>query len=112
MKIGRRIKKVFGYVNEVDFVRFIETQDHIVALIASYDVKITHKQVNAVLNNYDLGHWTFIESRTEPVQVAYKFRNSGRVSGFNTMISVYRIDKKKAMKALEKKETELLEKKV
>lgn len=100
MKIGKRIKKVFGYVNDVDFVQFVEAKEHIIAIITSYEDRITHKQVNAVLNTYALGHWTFIESRMKTARSTYKFRNNNHVVDMNAMVSVYRVDKDTALQKL------------
>jgi hypothetical protein len=100
MKIGKRIKKNFGNVNEVGTVWFVETEEHVVMMITSYDKRITHKQVNAVLNNYPLGHWIFIESRVEPGKTNYRFRNIERVLDFDVMVSVYRVDKDVALQKL------------
>lgn len=100
MKIGRRIKRVFGHVNEVDFVWFAETEEHVVVIITSYDGRITHKEVNAVLNNYNLGHWTFIESRVEPVDSYYAFSERDIALGHIRMVSVYRVDKDAALQML------------
>lgn len=100
MKIGKQIKKVFGYVNEVDFVQFVEMKEHIIAIITSYDGNITHKQVNAVLNNYSLGHWIFIESRVEPADIDYNFNKRNVALGYIKMVSVYRVDKDTALQKL------------
>lgn len=100
MKIGKRIKKVFGNVNEVGTVWFVEGEEHVVMLITSYDKRITHKQVNAVLNNYPLGHWIFIESRIEPGRMNYRFRNSKQVLDFDVIVSIYRVDKDIALQKL------------
>lgn len=100
MKIGKRIKKVFGRVDEVDFVHFAETKEHVIAIITSYDEKITHKQVNAVLNKYPLGHWIFIESRMGVTNFRHMFRNKMNVIDMPAMVSVYRVDKEIALRSL------------
>ena len=109
MKIGKRIKKLYGHPDEVDFVRFAETPEHIVMLMVSYDAKITHKQVNAVLNKYPLGHWVFVESRLEPnVGPCFRLKYRDRVTLFqdkNCMVSIYRVNKKEAIKVLEFKKS-------
>ena len=100
MNIGKRIKKVFGRVDEVDFVHFAETEEHIIVIITSYEDGITHKQVNAVLNKYPLGHWTFIESRMGVTKFRHMFRNNKNVIDMSAMVSVYRVDKEVALRSL------------
>ena len=100
MKIGKRIKKVFGRVNEVDFVHFAETEEHIIVIITAYEDRITHKQVNAVLNKYPLGHWTFIESRMGMTKFRRMFRNKLHIVDTSAMMSVYRVDKDVALQRL------------
>lgn len=87
--IGKRIKRAFGQVNDVNYVTFSETDKHIVVLIVSYDGKITNKQVNAVLNQYPIGFWRFVESRIE---------KSVKPS---VMMSVYTTDRQPALQSLQ-----------
>lgn len=100
MNVGKQIKKVLGYVNEVDSVYFVETKEHVIAIITSYEDKITHKQVNAVLNKYPLGRWIFVESRMKKARPTYKFRNNAQVIDMNAMVSIYRTDKDTALQKL------------
>lgn len=106
MSVGRRIKRVFGKEELVDYIVFDETEKHIVAIISTYDAKITHKQVNAVLNRYPLGHWIFIESRVADRELfSYDFSNEKQTTAYGRyMISIYRVDKEEALRVLEEAE--------
>jgi len=106
MKIGRRIKNAFGVSNSVDAVSFIENDKHIVLLMKSDDLSINHKQVNAVLNRYALAtrehHWIFVECRLGAMNyIPYISAHEVYEQPIDWWImSVYRIDKKSAMKRL------------
>lgn len=116
MKIGRRIKNAFGLAYDVDYIMFEETHEHIVLIMVPYDMTITHKQVNAVLNQYPLGdaknNWIFID--TGPAKIShrsFKYRSEWQEFLDTDMILVsrYRISKKSAMKALIEQEAKKAE---
>jgi hypothetical protein len=99
MNVGRKLKELYGVPSEVDRVYFKETQNHLIMMIKTYDLSITHKQVNAVLNRYPIGneehHWIFIESRLA-IDDNYLFFWNNQVEGSEKeayMLSVYRINK-------------------
>lgn len=103
MNIGRRIKQLYGVEDSVDYISFMETKEHIVAIVHTYDQKITHKQVNAVLNRYPLGHWIFVESRIEEKEgISFKYNDNVVYTGKQLyLVSIYRVDKKTALAVLE-----------
>jgi hypothetical protein len=109
MKIGQRIKRAFGKENSVNYIVFDETDEHITAIISTYEGKITHKQVNAVLNRYPLGHWIFIESRiAERERMSYEFADGLQSTKYNLyLISVYRVNKTEALQVLEEAEEKM-----
>jgi hypothetical protein len=113
MNLGRRIKNAYGIEPSVDFIYFNETEEHLVMLIKTYDMCITHKQVNAVLNMYPLGRWIFVESRLTTMRgVGFSFKGMEVGTELREyMLSIYRVDKKKAMAELIKREAGKIEKK-
>lgn len=83
---------------DVKYVSFMLTEKH--ALIEITGEKITHKIINTVLEQYNLGPWTFIETRPEFQPVSYWFGGE-RVEAEEFVVrSFYRTDREDAIAIL------------
>jgi hypothetical protein len=98
--------KKFGRPNndDVKYVNFLLTEKH--ALIEIVADKVTHKIINAMLNQYKLGYaddtWIFIESRAEFQPIKYWFGGDLVEAEELIVRSFYRTDRIDAIDILQK----------